>query len=176
MGEHQHLIGMFDQDPPPVGDQIDAAGQSWLVTEVVMVSRRWAAWGHVVEPTVTTVLIVDDELDMRLLVRTVIEIANEGLVVVGEAADGGDALNVWRGLGGPPVPDVVILDNRMPVLTGLEVARLILTERPEQLVVLYSAFLDPTVREEAAAIGIAACVSKRDLDELPGLVRSLVAA
>ena len=74
----------------------------------------------------TTMLIVDDEMDMRMLVRVVIEIANDGLSIVGEAADGAEALRVWRDLDGPPVPDVVILDNRMPELTGLEVAEQIL--------------------------------------------------
>ena len=124
----------------------------------------------------TTMLIVDDEMDMRMLVRVVIEIANDGLSIVGEAADGAEALRVWRDLDGPPVPDVVILDNRMPELTGLEVAEQILTERPGQLIVLYSAFLDEEVRAEATRIGIARCVSKEDLDRLPAVIRELTAA
>jgi YesN/AraC family two-component response regulator len=74
----------------------------------------------------TTILIVDDELDIRKLIRVVIEVANAGFTVVGEAVDGPDALRVWHDLNGPPVPDVIILDNRMPQLTGLEVARQIL--------------------------------------------------
>jgi YesN/AraC family two-component response regulator len=124
----------------------------------------------------TTMLIVDDEMDMRMLVRVVIEIANDGLSIVGEAADGAEALRVWRDLDGPPEPDVVILDNRMPELTGLEVAEQILAERPAQLIVLYSAFLDEEVREAAARIGIARCVSKEDLDRLPAVIRELTAA
>ena len=124
----------------------------------------------------TTMLIVDDEMDMRMLVRVVIEMANHGLSIVGEAADGDEALQVWRDLNGPPIPDVVILDNRMPGLTGLEVARRILDERPEQLIVLYSAFLDDEVRREAGDIGIATCVSKDDLERLPSVIESLTAA
>ncbi|HEY9558603.1 MAG TPA: response regulator transcription factor [Acidimicrobiales bacterium] len=123
-----------------------------------------------------TMLIVDDELDMRMLVRVVIEMANDGLSIVGEAADGHEAIRVWRDLDGPPVPDVVILDNRMPGLSGLDVARAILAERPSQIIVLYSAFLDDDVRAAAAQIGIARCVSKHDLEMLPGLVRELTAA
>ena len=121
----------------------------------------------------TTMLIVDDELDMRMLVRLVIEMANNGLTIVGEAADGAEALRVWRDLDGPPVPDVVILDNRMPELSGLEVAQQILAERPGQLIVLYSAFLDDSVRAKAADIGITLCVSKHDLERLPGIIREL---
>jgi two-component system chemotaxis response regulator CheY len=124
----------------------------------------------------TTMLIVDDELDMRMLVRIVIEMANNGLDIVGEAADGPEALQIWRDLDGPPVPDVVILDNRMPGLSGLEVAEQILQERPDQLILLYSAFLDDAVRARAAEIGVTRCVSKQELDALPDLVRRLTAA
>ncbi len=124
----------------------------------------------------TTMLIVDDEMDMRMLVRVVIEMANHGLSIVGEAADGDEAIKVWRDLNGPPVPDVVILDNRMPGLSGLDVARRILAERPGQLIVLYSAFLDDQVREEAREIGISTCVSKDDLERLPSVIESLTAA
>ena len=123
----------------------------------------------------TTILIVDDDLDMRLLVRTAIELANDGLQVVGEAADGNQALATWRALSGPPVPDVVILDNRMPGLTGLEVAAQILSERPDQIVILYTAFVDRAVEAEAARIGVAACVSKSDHVELPELIKQLAA-
>lgn len=121
----------------------------------------------------TTMLIVDDELDMRMLIRLVIEMANNGLSIVGEAADGVEAIRVWRDLDGPPVPDVVILDNRMPKLSGLEVAQQILLERPGQLIVLYSAFLDDAVRARAAEIGITRCVSKQELEGLPSLIREL---
>ena len=123
----------------------------------------------------TTILVVDDELDMRLLVRTVIEIANDGLEVVAEAVDGAEAMTVWRGLDGPPQPDVVILDNRMPHASGVEVARQILQERPDQLLVLYSAYLDDAVRAEAASAGIAECLTKADVQRLPDVIRELAA-
>jgi CheY-like chemotaxis protein len=126
--------------------------------------------------TMTTMLIVDDEMDMRMLVRVVIEMANHGLSIVGEAADGHEAIQIWRDLDGPPVPDVIILDNRMPGLSGIDVAKQILEERPGQLIVLYSAFLDDQVRAEASDIGIATCVSKDDLDRLPAVINELTAA
>lgn len=122
----------------------------------------------------TTMLIVDDERDMRTLVRVVIEMANEGLHIVGEAADGTEALRVWHDLDAPR-PDVIILDNRMPGLSGLEVAKTMLEEQPGQLIVLYSAFLNDDVRAEAAEMGIATCLSKDELERLPDLVRSIAA-
>jgi CheY-like chemotaxis protein len=124
----------------------------------------------------TTVLIVDDEIDMLMLVRIAIEMANKDLEIAGEATNGTDALKVWREMNGPPVPDVVILDNRMPGLSGMEVAQQILSERPDQIIVLYSAYLDANVRREAKELGIARCVTKDDVDKLASIVRELAAA
>jgi DNA-binding NarL/FixJ family response regulator len=125
---------------------------------------------------IATILVVDDELDMRMLVKFVFELANDGLQVVGEASDGDEALTVWRSLDPPPVPDVVILDNRMPRLSGVEAAEQILAERPDQLIVLYSAFLDDEVTQEADRVGIHAVVPKSQIDTLPDVVRELVAS
>lgn len=122
----------------------------------------------------TTMLIVDDEIDIRMLVRLVVDVANHGLSIVGEAADGEEALRVWRDFT-EPEPDVVILDNRMPGLSGLEVAKQILAERPSQLILLYSAYLDDELRARAADIGITRCLSKQQLDQLPSLVTELTA-
>ena len=123
--------------------------------------------------TPATILVVDDEIDMRTLVRVIIDLANHGLAIVGEAADGIEALHLWQELDDP---DVIILDNRMPGASGLEVAGSILSRRPDQLIVLFSAFLDDEVRTEAAALGIAAVVSKDDVYSLPQVIWSLDAA
>lgn len=121
-----------------------------------------------------TTLVVDDEIDMRLLVRTVLELAQSGFHVVGEAEDGIAALEAYNGLEPPPIPEVVILDNRIPKLSGLMTAERMLSICPDQIVVLYSAFLDDDVRRAAKAIGIAECVSKSDLEALPGIIKRLV--
>ncbi len=110
---------------------------------------------------------------MRLLVRVVLESARRGIEVVGEAVDGIEAVAAYEALNPPPIPDVVILDNRMPGRTGIEVATLMLAEDPFQPIVLFSAFLTPELEAQAAAIGIAACVSKTDVERLPDLVIEL---
>lgn len=120
-----------------------------------------------------TVLIVDDEPDMRMLIRASIEVSVDGLAIIGEATGGIEGLRMWRDLGGPPVPDVVILDNRMPGMTGLEVAAEMLGERPAQIIVLYSSYLDQETRTQAAEIGIARCIPKDDIGLLTTLLRSL---
>ena len=111
----------------------------------------------------TRALIVDDEEDMRFLVRTVIEAANHGLQVAGEASDGTQAIERWRS----ERPEVVVLDQRMPGMTGIETAQAILAESPEQRIILFSAYLDPETTAEANRVGINLCLPKSDYTRLP---------
>ena len=68
---------------------------------------------HAVRPTV---LIVDDHDDFRVSARSLLEA--EGFAVVGEAADGPEALAQAERL----APDVVLLDIQLPGLDGFAVA------------------------------------------------------
>lgn len=120
-----------------------------------------------------TVLIVDDEVDMRLLVRVMLESGKGDVEVVGEAVDGIDALEKFNTLDPPEVPDVVILDNRMPGRSGIEVAEEMLRNEPRQNIVLFSGFFTPEVEARARELGVAACVSKTDFEQLPQLVLDL---
>jgi DNA-binding NarL/FixJ family response regulator len=108
-------------------------------------------------------LIVDDDEDMRFLLRAVIERANEGLFVAGEASGADEALEQWRALD----PDVIVLDHRMPGTTGLQVAQQILAEVPGQSIILFSAYLDDDLVARANAVGIRACISKDRYDDIP---------
>ena len=121
-----------------------------------------------------TVLVVDDEADIRELARAILELG--GFDVVSEAADGAQALEHFVQLDPPPVPSVVLLDNRMPGLSGLQVAERMLSLHPEQVIVLFSAHLDGAVESQARDLGVAACVSKMDAPRLPEILRPLLAA
>jgi CheY-like chemotaxis protein len=121
-------------------------------------------------PETPSVLLVDDEPDIRLLARFILEKA--GFTIVGEADDGHRALERLREL--EAAPTVVLLDNRMPGPTGLEVAEHIRSDDPDQLIVLFSAHLDATVKERARECGIAACVSKMHATQLPEILRGLL--
>ncbi len=114
------------------------------------------------------VLLVDDEADVRLVMRVGLGLANDGLVVVGEAADGESALRMADELD----PTIVVLDHRMPGLSGLETAAQLLHRRPGQRVMLCSAFLDDSLREQARLAGIPRCIQKHDLTKLPDLLRA----
>jgi YesN/AraC family two-component response regulator len=112
------------------------------------------------------VLIVDDEEDMRALVRATIEIADRGLRVAGEARDGDAALSTWR----EERPEVVVLDQRMPGKSGLQTAERILEEHPGQAIVLFSSYLDPEITAAAARLGIRVCLSKDEIKRLPAVL------
>ena len=63
----------------------------------------------------TSVMIVDDQALIRSAVHTLLE-SDPEISIVGEAADGRQAVELARRLG----PDVVLMDIRMPILDGIE--------------------------------------------------------
>jgi DNA-binding NarL/FixJ family response regulator len=73
----------------------------------------------------TSVLVVDDEALIRAGFRVLVESAPD-LCVVGEAADGAEAVRLAE----VHRPDVVLLDVRMPVMDGLEATRRIVRTEP----------------------------------------------
>jgi DNA-binding NarL/FixJ family response regulator len=95
----------------------------------------------------TTVLLVDDQALARVGLRKILE--NEpGTSVVGEAADGQDAVSAARQLR----PDVVLMDIRMPVLDGIEATRRIVAGNTGVRVLILTTFgLDGYVYESLRA-------------------------
>ena len=74
-------------------------------------------------------LVVDDHPSFRLSVRLLLE--SEGFLVVGEAANGHEALEA----AGRLAPDLVLLDVQLPDIDGFRVAeRLLLTPRPPAVI------------------------------------------
>jgi CheY-like chemotaxis protein len=87
------------------------------------------------------VLVVDDERETRDLVRAMLE--EEGILVVGEAANGTEAVAATHALD----PDVVLMDHRMPSVSGIEATRRIKASDPYvQVIVL-------TIHDDAALEG-----------------------
>ncbi|HVU66618.1 MAG TPA: response regulator [Ktedonobacteraceae bacterium] len=66
-------------------------------------------------PTTIRLVVVDDHLVVREGLRFMLEEADEGFLLVGDAGDGASALDLI----GKVEPDVVLMDLRMPGMDGL---------------------------------------------------------
>jgi CheY-like chemotaxis protein len=95
------------------------------------------------------VVVADDLVQMRFLMRTIAEDA--GAEVVGEASDGAKAVEEVQ----LHEPDVVLMDYAMPVMDGLEATRLIKSRYPAIQVIAYTSTDDPAV--ERAFLDAGAC-------------------
>ena len=115
-------------------------------------------------------LIVDDQEDMRLLLRVVLG-AQDDITVTGEATNGIEAVDAYIDLR----PTVIVLDEMMPRMRGLDVVRTLRDRGDEPRVVLCSAHLDTRMKEEASELGVDRCVSKNDMDGVVAAIRELAA-
>lgn len=116
------------------------------------------------------VLLVDDEPDMRMLVRLTLE-RTEDIEVVGEAASGLEAI----GLVGELAPDVLLLDQMMPGgLTGLETAeRMRGPGEAVPMIVLFTAWATEDLRQQAVDAGIQGFLSKDDFTRVAATIREV---
>jgi CheY-like chemotaxis protein len=113
------------------------------------------------------VLLVDDLSDIRLVMRLLLE-ADGRAEVVGEAADGAEAVRLTRELR----PDAVVLDLRMPGMDGVSALPRIRDAAPGAVVVALSALPVGPTTDQAIDLG-ATYVRKPDLRRVVNLVGSL---
>lgn len=107
----------------------------------------------------TTVLVADDQADLRRIVRLLLT-RGTGWEVV-EAADGDEAIAV----GGQHQLDAAVLDHRMPGATGVEVARYLRAGGFAGPIIIFSAYLEADVLAEADQLEVVT-VAKGDIAEL----------
>ena len=100
------------------------------------------------------ILLVDDALMMRVLLRGILEAG--GYEVVAEAADGKEAMELYR----THRPDVVTMDIVMPIQGGIETVRALRIVDPEARVVMVSAMGQEWLITEAMEAGALAYLLK----------------
>lgn len=111
------------------------------------------------------VMVVDDTDHVRTMLAEMLEL--DGFDVVARSASGDEAI---AAVGGAD-PHVIVMDLKMPGIDGLETTRRIKEARPDQAVILYTAYLDATIEAAAREVGVTLCLGK--IDGLPELERQI---
>lgn len=114
---------------------------------------------------VLRVVIADDEPDVRLLLR--IQLSQLGLDVVGEAADGIEALASCAAT----QPDAIVLDLLMPRMNGFEAIPELRRDHPEVGIVAYTAVAGDFVRREMQRLRIPLLLKSGDATPLADALR-----
>jgi two-component system nitrate/nitrite response regulator NarL len=136
---------MTTTSPPPVADAPDPA---------VLAGLEGRPGSHT---AVLRVVVADDHPLFRQAVCGAIA-RHPGLALVGEAADGDEALALIESL----EPDVAVLDHRMPGLSGAEVCERLQarSDRPATALLMLSAFEDSELVWGAVSSGAAGYIGK----------------
>jgi len=114
-----------------------------------------------------SILIIDDEEHIRQMMRLTLEAAG---YEVGEAHDGPDGLSLY-GDGSPW--DVVVLDQRMPGMDGLETLRRLKVSNPRARIVMATAYASIELAVDAMKLGASDFLRK---PMTPETLRNSVAA
>jgi DNA-binding NarL/FixJ family response regulator len=118
----------------------------------------------------TRVLLVDDHQIVREGLRALLA-SREGMLVVGEAADGRNAIALCHELR----PDVVVMDIGMPDLNGIEATRRIRADQPRVKVIALSMHSDRRFLTEALKAGASGYLLKDSaFDELELAIRAVM--
>ena len=104
------------------------------------------------------VLVVDDSRPFRIAARQVLRRV-AGFAIVGEAETGEEALERVAEL----TPDLVLMDIKMPGITGVEAAQRISESAPQTVVFLCSTYELADLPAQVGVGGVAAYVHKEEL-------------
>jgi DNA-binding NarL/FixJ family response regulator len=113
-----------------------------------------------------TIVVADDEPDVRLLLRLQLQ-GIPGVEVVGEAGDGVHALELCRELR----PEAIVMDLLMPKMMGIEAIERLQSELPGIGVVAYTATAGDFVRHEMERLGVALLLKSGDVGQLVEALR-----
>ena len=115
----------------------------------------------------TRILIVDDHQPFRDALKGVIN-REIDMEVVGEAENGKTAVALTREL----LPDVILMDVKMPVMDGTEATRQILAENPSTKILALSIYDNSEFMANMMRAGALGYILKGcDSDELSGAIR-----
>jgi two-component system response regulator YesN len=122
-----------------------------------------------VPPEEIEVVIADDEIDIRLLLK--LQLRQFGISVVGEAVDGAEAVEICEATR----PHVIVLDLLMPRMSGFEAIPLLQERCPDVKIIAYSAVAGDFARSEMDRHGIPLRLKNGDPEPLVAAIREAAA-
>jgi two-component system response regulator YesN len=117
------------------------------------------------------ILIADDEFLVRLGLKTTIDWQQHGFVIVGEAKNGKEALELFEEFD----PDILLTDIRMPIMGGLELIQAVKQKKSSIKAIILTHYDDFNYAKEAIKLGASDYILKSDLnsDNLFGILSKL---
>jgi two-component system chemotaxis response regulator CheY len=110
------------------------------------------------------ILIVEDSAMMRKIISK--ELVNAGHIIVGEASNGAEAVEMYQSLR----PDVVTMDITMRGMDGFTAAQEILSIDPAAKILILSNLNEEKYRDKAAKMGVIGLVNKHKSSEILDLI------
>ena len=106
------------------------------------------------------ILIVDDEYLLRQGIKHLVDWNAEGFEIIGEASNGKEALDFIE----KTKPHIIISDIVMPVMDGVDLAKIVKTKYPEIQIVILSGYSDFNYVKDTFKLGVMDYVLKPKLD------------
>lgn len=118
----------------------------------------------------TKIMLVEDNIRARCALKALIS-QQEGIIVIAEASNGQEAIrNIEK-----EIPDIVLMDMRMPVMDGLEATKIIKARWPQIKIVILSMYAD--CQSDVLSAGADSFLAKGcNLEMLESIIRSLTGA
>ncbi|MBS3888980.1 MAG: response regulator [Firmicutes bacterium] len=127
-----------------------------------MVDLAWRRWGIVLR---TKVLVIDDQVGIRALLTEVFTVLGYEVIEAGNGSEGLEVMDKRK-------PDIILLDMKMPGLSGIETLRLIRARNHHVPIILVTAYQENDMMAEAEKLGVTARLVKPfDIEELQRIVR-----
>ena len=119
-----------------------------------------------------SIILVDDEEEVRKSIIKQIDWESAGFKVVGDAENGEDALEKIEVL----EPDVVLTDIRMPYMDGLTLAERVRQKYPSMKIVIFSGYDDFEYAKQAIKLNVTEYILKPvNVEELTAILQKIKA-